>query len=163
MIEKLKNEYNIDDRAIFMTGMSNGALFTHYYVTRNPGVVNAIIPLHGQPVAGCSRFTSESGQTAILSVSAAWDIVIPPDGGLSDFGQIFDGWQTTMAGWARNNQCSSKPNLSTAMNPFNGGEDNLQCEEYDNCQGGRVIQCFHDAHHGNVPSSIEQLTWWFLK
>jgi len=52
MLDQLKERYNIDERAIFATGASNGGMMTHYFASRHPEVVTAVMPVYGLPLSG---------------------------------------------------------------------------------------------------------------
>lgn len=49
LIEKLKNNYNIDEQAIFATGLSRGGFFTYRLAIEIPNLIAAIAPV-GAPI-----------------------------------------------------------------------------------------------------------------
>jgi poly(3-hydroxybutyrate) depolymerase len=50
LLDELKERYNIDDRAIFVTGASNGGMMTHYFTAKQPEIARAIVPMQGLPL-----------------------------------------------------------------------------------------------------------------
>jgi len=161
LIDKLAQEYNIGD--IFMSGSSNGAEFIHYFVSQRPEVARAVAPVFGLPLVGRINVPKELGKVPIMLSYDRHDEVIPHGGGVSNWNQIYEPMSTTMASWAREHYCKTATKLTGVNTPFDGGNFDMRCYEYRQCQDGRVMQCLYDGEHGTWPANIEHLQWWFFK
>jgi hypothetical protein len=75
---------------------------------------------------------------------------------------MYESLSTVLSGWARNHVCEISGNLTGVVTPYDGGDDDIRCEEYKECQNGRVMQCFHDGRHGSWVDNLEELSWWFF-
>ena len=78
-------------------------------------------------------------------------------------GWIYESKTTTLSVWARNHKCKPSVKLRGVSTPFDGGNDNMVCQEYKQCQNGRVMTCMFDGVHGSWGNkNIEKLSWWFF-
>lgn len=84
------------------------------------------------------------------------------EGGVVESGFMFESLSTVMATWAMRHECKSTRKLTGVNTPYDGGNRNLNCYEYKECQGGRVMQCLYDGEHGSWFKHGEELTWWFF-
>jgi len=77
LIEKLKKNYNIDEQAIFATGLSRGGFFTHRLAVELPDVIAAIAPV-GAPIPNKvkERHSSKEKMPVLLAHGDADGIVI---------------------------------------------------------------------------------------
>jgi poly(3-hydroxybutyrate) depolymerase len=162
LLHKLEREYNIDTDAIFVTGQSNGAMFTHYLTSREPHIPRAVMPVFGIPLIGKLNVPNHLGKVPILSMHDRTDDCIRWQGGATEDGWIYEALETVQAAWARNHNCTSTRRLKGVNTPFDGGDRDLECMEYHGCHNGRVMQCMYDGHHGDWHEDSENLAWWFF-
>jgi len=81
LLHKLEHEYNIDTSAIFVSGESNGAMFTHYLSRREPHIPRAVMPIYGIPLIGMLHVPNHLGKVPILSMHDRSDDTIRWQGG----------------------------------------------------------------------------------
>lgn len=155
--------YSIDSNAIFMQGSSNGSEFVHFFASQRPDVPRAVAPVYGLPLIGRMKVPQELGKVPINLSYDRSDTTIPYEGGVSAYNMIYESKKTVLAAWARNHHCeSTSVDLVGVNTPFDGGEKNVYCQEYKNCQDGRVMTCMYDGIHGDWPYQIDQINWWFF-
>lgn len=162
LIAKLSQEYTINPDAVFVTGSSNGGMFTHYFASQKPELVRAVMPIFGLPLVGQMNVPKALSTVPILQMHDRFDTVIPWEGGMTYDGWIYESMTTVMAVWARTHKCESSVKLKGVNTPYDGGLKDIRCMEYHQCQGGRVMNCMYDGQHGAWPHNIEKLTWWFF-
>eukprot|EP00929_Paragymnodinium_shiwhaense_P067413 TRINITY_DN33938_c0_g1_i1.p1 TRINITY_DN33938_c0_g1~~TRINITY_DN33938_c0_g1_i1.p1 ORF type:complete len:321 (+),score=33.49 TRINITY_DN33938_c0_g1_i1:77-1039(+) len=108
MLAWLTDNYCIDENSIYAHGESNGAMFLHHLVRQLPDVFAAVVPWYGTPMLGYllgehSRVVSNITalqQTALLTLHARQDDTIPPDGGVSKDGWIYESESSVRHLWA---------------------------------------------------------------
>jgi len=164
LLASLRKEYSIDADHVFATGASNGGMFTHHLAARVPTMFRAMMPIYGLPLFGMLAVPSELAGVPILQMHDRGDETIPWAGGMTSDGWIYESITTTLSVWARVHGCQSSVKLRGVNTPFDGGNQNFECQEYKHCRQGRVIQCFFDGQHGAWPASgqIEDIGWWFF-
>lgn len=160
LVAQLRRIYSVSE--IFLTGVSNGGMFTHYVASRLPRLARAVVPIYGLPLAQRLRVPQTLSGVAIMQIHDRGDKTIPWEGGLTGDGWIYEALTTVLSVWAQRHQCKSSTRLRGVATPFDGGAKFMVCQEYHKCQDGRVISCFYDGQHGSWPPHIEDLSWWFL-
>merc|ERR1712151_235195 len=107
--------------------------------------------------------------TNLAFIAAMKDVSIPPGGGESWDGFLWEPINTTLAAYAKQNGC--KGSQEYIKSPFGESfrEGNLiDCHGWTSCDGGRVVRCDFNEDHGFWPVSFlhpkmgEDLNWWLL-
>lgn len=139
ILKHLRQQLNIDERRIYATGMSNGALLSHRLACEMADTFRGIASvagsdgtLHCQPTRGVD----------ILEIHARDDEFVLFDGGagkdskrLADFVAVPE----TVARWVRRNQC--EPTARRVLD-----RPGVRCEAYSGCRDGvRVQLCVTDT------------------
>lgn len=120
------------------------------------------MPIYGLPLWGKMDIPHVLESVPILQMHDRSDATIPWEGGMTSDGWIYESLTTVLAGWARNHKCKSTKKLTGVNTPYDGGNVNMQCYEYKECELGRVMNCMYDGQHGSWPHATEHLTWWFF-
>jgi len=172
LLEHLEEGLCLDTSSFFVTGASNGGMFTHYLVQEMPGRFRAAAPVFGTPLLGyevgseyqlvaqrelCSR-------TSLIQLHDASDTVIPWQGANSSDGWLYEPMSRTVGAWAGVHQCESK--AVPIQTPFDGGLTHVRCSEFLSCgSGGRAMYCLYDGEHGDIPEHPrgEALLMWFFE
>jgi len=76
-MKTLEANYNIDSNAIFVSGESNGAMFSHYLVSQMPELARAVMPIYGLPLVGKLNVPKALSSTPILQMHDRSDKSIP--------------------------------------------------------------------------------------
>lgn len=92
LVKLLAKSYPVDEKRIYVTGISYGGACTWYSVYNNPNFYAAAIPLMGyMPDAYSDIFRAQAfSDVKIWAGHAADDKVVPPDSDLNIYGKIKD-------------------------------------------------------------------------
>jgi len=151
----------IDLDHVFIEGFSNGGMLTHNLYSRFPSKFRAVFPANSLPLEGYLDVPEALQGTSIFMTNARADNYIPEAGGYG-FGWYYVSAEAVLLEWARVNDC----NLISrrVQTPYDGGEKDLACVEWENCSGGtRVMHCNYDGGHATRPEEWEALTMWFVE
>eukprot|EP00928_Gymnodinium_smaydae_P027047 TRINITY_DN2103_c0_g1_i1.p1 TRINITY_DN2103_c0_g1~~TRINITY_DN2103_c0_g1_i1.p1 ORF type:complete len:260 (-),score=34.47 TRINITY_DN2103_c0_g1_i1:519-1298(-) len=171
LLTAIGNEYCIDLDRVYAQGASNGAMMVQHLVRALPNTFAAVSAWYGTPLIGHLLGQQQQlvhdqaalSRTAYLALHGRNDTTIPPSGGVSDGGWIFEPLVQSTAAWAALHRCDDVPTpLATR---WDGGDKNFRCEEYMACASlRRVVQCMYDGQHGDEPTGTDgdQATLWFM-
>ncbi len=139
LIAKLSEQYCIDPKRIYATGLSNGALFSYRLACDMADVIAAIAPVAGSmPIetAACKP----KRPVPILHFHANTDAFEPFDGGAPAIagllGELFVTFRSvpdSIAAWRKLDAC---PETSKVV--FAQGD--VSCDEWSGCAGGSAIR-----------------------
>jgi poly(3-hydroxybutyrate) depolymerase len=172
MIDAVAREFCIDLDRVYVQGESNGAMMVQHLVRALPETFAGIATWFGTPMLGYILGKSLqlvddgplfSERTAILALHGRNDTTIPPGGGASDGGWLFEPLEQATGVWAALHRCK-RPATPVATR-WDGGPLNFRCHEYNRCATGRkIMQCMYDGQHGDWPSGNDgdEITLWFL-
>lgn len=134
LVKELRGASCIDEKAVFATGFSNGAMMTHRLACEAPELFNAIAPVSGGPMI--ERCASDRPMPALLLIGRK-DERIPWDGGTYD-----DTYRPSIAEQvqvlAKRNRCDETTDDAVA-----GGGDS--CTRRASCGGGATVWCVIDG------------------
>ncbi len=161
IIDGIRKRYRIDERAVFMTGHSLGAVQCHESAVLLEGRVRAIAPVSGPMCADTAALTvrlgpqhqqHEAKPVSVLFIHSLDDDVIPYDGKI--IGNIYS-VKHTLEFWNTVNGCSDTWTEYPAGQGFDGriwrGPE-ATCVVATRFQGG----------HGWPPTATEMITKFFL-
>jgi polyhydroxybutyrate depolymerase len=134
LLEELKNTLCLDERAIFASGMSNGAMFSHRLACELSGSLAAIAAVAGTNV---SDSCVPSEPVAVLQIHGTDDGHVPFEGGVGcgPADGSFTSVPDTIQAWGESNGCDMQSDAS-----FSAGDGS--CESYRNCErGGETTLC----------------------
>lgn len=164
LINKMKEDYCVDQSKIYIAGASNGGMFTYYLVSQIPELVNGYLLMFGQPMVGWLNTPQAAADSYLLSLHGRSDTTLPPAGGIDgDDMWIYESLDNTFYLWGLVQGCDTT-SWQKVETPFDTIEDglNLVCHEYTRgCKKGRAMSCMYDGWHGQIPYYMPDLTWWF--
>ena len=145
LIDKLEQSYLIDDKRIYITGMSNGGMMTHRLGIELSQRIVAIAPVVGA-VFGDERKPAQP--VAALMINGALDKSVPIQGGLSN-GRGKNAWDGAPAKpaleqsafWAQANGCSDVPTKE---------ESGVQIRWRHRCPVGRDVELLLVKDNGHA-------------
>lgn len=172
VIDQLKNELCLDDDKMLVTGESNGGIMTYYLMQQLPEYFSDWMPVFGLPLKGKGGFPSEMKNKDILHYHGRYDTEVPPGGGLSEDGWLYESMHGTLKELAVIQGCDTSKNPPSIPHPFGNRdtaknitqpqEDNVDCYEYEGCSG-RVAYCMYDGGHYTWPlDHMAELAFWFF-
>merc|ERR1719201_122774 len=114
VLKAVSEEFCIDLDRVYAQGESNGAMMVHHLVRNMPATFAGVATWFGTPMLGYMLGSSlqfmhsgpQLSRTAILAMHGRQDTTIPPGGGVSDEGWIFETFEQSTGIWAAAHQCS---------------------------------------------------------
>eukprot|EP00413_Alexandrium_margalefii_P011630 CAMPEP_0204524900 /NCGR_PEP_ID=MMETSP0661-20131031/7621_1 /ASSEMBLY_ACC=CAM_ASM_000606 /TAXON_ID=109239 /ORGANISM="Alexandrium margalefi, Strain AMGDE01CS-322" /LENGTH=375 /DNA_ID=CAMNT_0051530675 /DNA_START=56 /DNA_END=1183 /DNA_ORIENTATION=+ len=171
ILAKLSQELCIDLNRVYLHGESNGGMMMTHLVREMPEAFAGVSPWFGTPMLGfllgpqMQMVTKQAdfSKIALLTLHARSDVTIPPGGGVSEDGWIFEAESSVRRLWAAIHGCQQvHMHIPTK---WDGGDLAFRCHEHTACRTGRrVIGCRYNGEHGDWPNSNhgDQITLWFL-
>ncbi|MFC1756976.1 alpha/beta hydrolase family esterase [Patescibacteria group bacterium] len=145
LIDKIQEDYNVDSRKIYISGLSNGAMMTHRLGCELADKVSAIAPVAGSMMIGVCN---PSDSLSVISFHGKEDTVVPFEGGFSDrwvvklFDIDFNSVPESISFWVKHNECFNIPEKHTIDNVtkevYTGGIDNTEVAFYTFSDYGHV-------------------------
>ena len=118
LIENLTEEFNIDSKRIYVTGMSNGALMSYRLAFELSGKIAAIAPVVGSITEDLIAEYEPSRPVSVLLISGTDDPLMPWEGGDIIFflrflkrGKVLS-VNDSVKYWVEYNNCNSLPNIT---------------------------------------------------
>ena len=113
LLATLTAREDVDADRMYLTGFSNGALFSYAYACDHPEAFAAIAPMAGTNVSGCRP----ERPVSLLHQHGDADLVVPYQGGIA-LGSVlsaapFPPVQDSVAAWAAADGCSTAPVVTT--------------------------------------------------
>lgn len=120
LIDQLSEELCIDEKRIYLTGLSNGGFFSYQFACDRGDKVAAIAPVAG---AQTDPFCNPGTKVPVLHIHGTDDNTVSYDGGL-----LYPSARASVSGWARDvNDCDQSPTVA-----FEVGD--VTCETWS-CSG----------------------------
>jgi polyhydroxybutyrate depolymerase len=115
LIDELSAKYRVDPNRIFATGISNGAIFSHYLAARLSSRIAAIAPVVGGIADPFYQNFNPEQPVSVLILQGTADPLTPYEGGGIAGGRRGKIIPTTEAvrKWNANNGCTGEPHTGT--------------------------------------------------
>jgi polyhydroxybutyrate depolymerase len=81
LISEISNQYPVSQRRIFATGISNGAIFSHYLAARLAGQIAAIAPVAGGFAEPLALKFKPGAPVSVFMINGTSDPLVPYQGG----------------------------------------------------------------------------------
>ena len=140
IVDQLARDQTIDRQRIFSTGLSNGAIFSHYLATQASDLVAAIAPVVGGLTPGMSEHFQPKHPVSILIIQGDKDPLIPYNGGPIGFpGTVPRGSVSptaeTLALYLKRNRNPGEPAVTT-LDQKPGDGTSVEIRKYRDGPGG---------------------------
>lgn len=136
MVEKTKEQFQIDQRKIFANGMSNGAMMSYRLACEMSDTFSAIAAVAG---TDNTITCSPKRPVSILHIHAKDDDHVKFDGGIGtgavdkEYITEFKSVPETIKKWTQLNQCQP---IAKKISEGKG----FSCEQYEDCKNGSTVQ-----------------------
>lgn len=122
LLDALAKEHSIDEKRVFATGISNGAIFSHYLAGNRAKRIAAIAPVVGGMAKPYAPKFKPEAPVAVLVIQGTDDPLVPYDGGTiaSNRGEII-GTVEALEKWAA--AANGKPESATEDLPDKDPKD----------------------------------------
>ncbi len=143
LIDHLVAQQNIDQKRVFVTGISNGAMMSHRLACELSGKIAAIAPVAGNLPGDLPLHCTPSRPISVLTINGTADPLVPWTGGEVRFGPLklgrVESVAETVRFWVAHNHCSPTPAISWL--PHRGVPDGTQVrrEAYGGGQAGTEV------------------------
>jgi polyhydroxybutyrate depolymerase len=140
LLDTLEAEFPIDNRRVYATGISNGAMFSYRLACELPGVFAAIAPVAGALPAELEPRCTQADPVAIAAFQGTADRFVPYDGGAvaRHRGRVLSA-EETMAFWARVDGCSLTAVTELEQDRDPGDGTRVRRSEYPGCGHGKEL------------------------
>lgn len=143
IIDDVAKHYNLDQKRVYVTGLSAGGFFVHRLACDLSDRIAAVFSVSGATYADASKCKPKEG-LAIVEMHGDMDDTVSYDGGTTDYGSIsgvpYPSAHDTVAHWATYNGCSGAlADTGTTYDleqPIPGAE--TQVSSYSGCMKGDV-------------------------
>jgi polyhydroxybutyrate depolymerase len=134
LIDKLTSELTVDKSRIYVTGMSNGGIFSERLACELAGKITAIASVSGTMAANTSQQCQPARPIPVMLFMGTNDTSVPFGGGEVDRNQGLNlSADDTIQQWVTYNDCSTTPMVTPAPPAPNDGTSVLK-SHYGSCK-----------------------------
>lgn len=141
LIEELEKRYNIDSDRVYVTGISNGAYFSHRLGCELSDRIAAIAPVAGTMPECVSANCSPMRPVPIMMFHGTEDPYAVYGGGKTAEGRIVLSAEDTAKYWARKNSCDLTPTRKDLPDNFSDGTTITETS-YGNCKEDAAVMFY---------------------
>lgn len=147
LIDELVEKRNVDSEAVFVVGVSDGAMMTHRFACERAGKLRAFVAVVGAMPYNVARRRSRCGAQPLsaLMINGTEDPIVPWDGGTVKFdeqelGRVLS-VERTFSLWLRHNDCAE---VEISMIPDFAPADGTRIERRKavGCGHGTKVELF---------------------
>ncbi|MCA0445645.1 MAG: prolyl oligopeptidase family serine peptidase [Bacteroidetes bacterium] len=113
LIDTLGHRFQVNQKKVFATGMSNGGMMAYRLAYERPDVIAAIAPV-GATMA--MNQISPKGPVSVLAINGMKDLHVPYEGGIGPESIVKQDWrpvEESVMTWVKANQCNPVPVVDT--------------------------------------------------
>lgn len=117
LIDSMINDYNIDPKRVYVTGISNGAIMSYRLACELSHKITAIAPVDGNIPALLFPECSPSRPVSVLAINNTDDPLVPFEGGYIygirkiNLGKVLSANESIQF-WVNRNRCSATPDVT---------------------------------------------------
>jgi polyhydroxybutyrate depolymerase len=147
LLDELVEKRNVDPEAVFLVGVSDGAMMAHRFACERTGKLRAFVAVIGSMPYNVVRRRSRCGKQplSVLMINGTEDPIVPWDGGTVTFddqslGRVIP-VERTFSFWRRHNACED---VNVSMIPDFAPNDGSRIErrKATGCQNGSKVELF---------------------
>jgi polyhydroxybutyrate depolymerase len=118
MVETISLEFPVDQERIYATGISNGAIFSHFLAAQRASTFAAIAPVVGGLATPFNEQFNPDDNVSVIVIQGADDPLVPYDGGQIAGGNrgAIIGTDDTVELWVQNDGCNNTPLIEELPN-----------------------------------------------
>ena len=151
LLDTISRRFAIDERRVYATGISNGAMLTSLLACELSDRIAAIATVAGSIGVDADRRCIPSRPVAVLEVHGTEDPLVPFEGGATRGGGNVVGAVAAAQRWARRNGCATAPRLTFER-------DGVRCESHSECRVGTEVTLCRVHRGGHTwPGGLQYL------
>jgi len=154
LIDKLRGQYNIDQKRIYVNGLSNGAGMSFALACRMPDRF-AAVGMVGAALLLPSTWCKSAEPMPMIGIHGLRDTAAPYHGGSSWIAPHFFPFLPFGAGWARRNRCAPAARDVEIR-------DGVSVREYKQCARDSTVVLYTLRDGGHTWPGGAELPEWFL-
>lgn len=145
VIEKLIDQYPIDPRRVFVTGISNGGLMSYQLACSLPDMIRGIAPVTAQIPAAIAPLCRTESAVSLAVFNGTEDPLVPYHGGQIEVFRRQRGallsTEETITIWRRKNRCSPQAKITAFADRAEDGTRVTKIE-YSPCDQGSKVALY---------------------
>ena len=163
LVDEIVEKRRVDPRAIFVVGVSDGAMIAHRFACERSDTLRAFVAVIGSMPYNVARRRSRCGTAplSVLLINGTEDPIVPWEGGMvrydgEELGRVLPG-ERTFAFWMRHDRCS---HAETSMIPDFDPSDATRIErrKANGCRNDTKVELFAVQGAGHTwPSGWQYL------
>jgi polyhydroxybutyrate depolymerase len=138
IIDELSLDLNIDEKRIFVTGISNGGMMSHRLGCELSDRIAAIAPVASNMPANMAEVWAPSRPASVLIINGTDDPLVPWEGGDIRLGNTRLGVALSVADtvtfWTEQNRCPAEPAIIDLSEKDPDDGTSVRMEVYSNCK-----------------------------
>ena len=154
LIDDLVKRLNIDNKRIYVKGISNGAMLSNRLACELSGRITAIAPVAGNMPYDLAPHCSPSKPISVLMISGTKDPMMPWEGGEASFGRLRFGRvlsvMETIKFWVAHNQCLPIPVITYEPDKDSSDGTLVRKEAYNGCKDGTDVILYAIENGGHT-------------
>lgn len=158
IIEQVSADYNVDPKAIFLAGHSNGGFMSYRMACEHSDTIAGIASLAGATFADPAD-CSPSEPVSVLQVHGTSDAVIAYEGG-AIFGNGYPSARETVDFWVARNSCDLTPTVTADVLDLDSGIDGSESdtEAFGGCDQGTQVELWTIDDGSHVPPITDEFS-----
>lgn len=160
LIDHLVATETIDQRRVYATGMSNGAIFSQRLGCELAGKLAAITPVAGSLPESLANTCQPARPVPVLIIMGEADPFVPWAGGRvkgPGYGPVL-AVPDTISTWVRQNGCASGPAITQEPDRDPQDGTTVRRETYSGCQAGATVTIYAVVNGGHTwPGGVRYL------
>jgi polyhydroxybutyrate depolymerase len=158
IIEQVSAEYNVDPKAIFLAGHSNGGFMSYRMACQHADTIAGIASLAGATFADTAD-CAPSEPVSVLQVHGTNDQTIFYDGG-SNVGNDYPSAPQTVEAWVAYNGCDTTPAVTADALDLDAGIEGADShvEAFVGCEQGSEVELWSIDGGSHIPGVTEDFS-----
>ena len=144
MIDTISKEHRIDPKRVYATGISNGAIFSHYLAANLSARIAAIAPVVGGIAVPFDERFRPAQPVSVLILQGTDDPLVPFGGGDVAWGERGKIISTadTVEKWVKFDGCGRMPRTGTVADSDPGDGCRADWSDWSSCRDGTEITLY---------------------
>jgi polyhydroxybutyrate depolymerase len=165
LIDHLSQEFNVDAKRIYVTGISNGAMMSNRLGCELAQKLAAIAPVAGSIPVNIAPTCAPSRPLSVLIINGTEDPLVPWAGGEVhlgplEFGEVLS-VENTVKFWVTNDKCASPPIVTQLPDKDPSDGTTVRTETYGGCQDNTEVVLYAVEGGGHTwPGGLQYAPEW---
>jgi polyhydroxybutyrate depolymerase len=164
LIDTIARDFNIDQKRVYVTGISNGAIMSYRLACELSHKITAIAPVDGNIPVALYPACSPARHVSVLAINNTDDPLVPFEGGSIygkfrgiNLGKVLS-VDKSIEFWVNHNMCSSTPSITEVPDIDPGDGTRVTIKQYlNNNDGTEVVLYIVEGGGHTWPSGLQYL------